>query len=100
MSYISKILAVLRRIKDSLLNMLRNGKKTISKKSMKQIFEESKGEDPKVNEFIEKISDEIVPEEEKAVEGESKGVSKVLIGVAGKETSQTAPLITETTENR
>ena len=66
---------------------------------MKQIFEEAKGEDPKVNEFIEEISDEIVPEE-KAVEGESKGVSKVLTGIAGKETSQMAPLITDTTENK
>lgn len=99
MSYISKILAVLRRIKDSLLNMLRNGKKTISKKSMKEMLEESKGEDPKVNEFIEEIFDEIVPEE-KTVEGESKGVSKVLTGIAGKETSQIAPIITDTTENR
>ena len=98
MSYISKILAALRKIKDALLNMLKNGKKTISKNSMKQMFEESKGDDPKVNEILEEISDEIIPEE-KVVQGESKGVSKVLTGIAGKDDSQTSPFITDT-ENR
>ncbi|HOZ53897.1 MAG TPA: hypothetical protein PKY25_01000 [Bacilli bacterium] len=99
MSYVSKFLGVLRRIKEALMNMLRNGKKTISRNSMKEVLDNSKGDDPKVNEAIDELSEEILPEE-KVIEssGEAMGQSKVLIGPAGKSQPEPNQFITESKE--
>ncbi len=86
MSYVSKFLGVLRRIKEALINMIKNGKKTISRKSMKEILDSSKTDDQIVNEAIEELSEEILPEAKVEENGsESKGQAKVLVGVAGKD---------------